>query len=87
LTETITNSGNKNHLALANRALVRAHLQLWDLAIDDAEKVSLRLLSHTLMLIPNYHKSIKIRPSVIGYIAKSVALIGKGEKGGGLSGV
>ena len=26
------------------------------------------------------HKSIKIQPSAIGYIAKSVTLVGKGEK-------
>ncbi|KAF8548670.1 hypothetical protein OG21DRAFT_1489192 [Imleria badia] len=32
------------------------------------------------MLISPYHKSISIRPSVIGYIAKSVALIGSGKK-------
>ena len=31
----------------------------------------------------NYSKSIKIRPSVIGYIAKSVALIGGGDKAEG----
>ncbi|KAF8551893.1 hypothetical protein OG21DRAFT_217664 [Imleria badia] len=39
------------------------------------------LLSHTLMLIMNPpHKPIKICPSVIGYIAKSLALIGGGGK-------
>ncbi|KAF8557228.1 WD40 repeat-like protein [Imleria badia] len=65
LTVSITNSRGQNHSALANRALVRAHLRLWDLAIDDAEK------------------SINIRPSVIGYIAKSLALIGGGKKAQG----
>ncbi|KAF8547212.1 hypothetical protein OG21DRAFT_1472561 [Imleria badia] len=62
LTETISNPEYKSHHALANRALVRARLQLWDLATDDAEK------------------SIDIRPSVVGCIAKSVALIGSGRK-------
>ncbi|KAF8552626.1 WD40 repeat-like protein [Imleria badia] len=65
LTVTITKSRQKDHLAFANRALVRAHLQHWDLAIDDATK------------------SINICPSIIGYIAKSVALIRKGEKAEG----
>ncbi|KAF8555612.1 hypothetical protein OG21DRAFT_1483751 [Imleria badia] len=62
LTETIFKYPYKNHLTLANRALVRAHLQHWNLAIDDADE------------------SIKNHPSVIGYIAKSVALIGEGKK-------
>ena len=33
---------------------------------------------HALSLI--YIKSIKIEPSIVGYIAKGVALVGKGEK-------
>ncbi|KAF8549281.1 TPR-like protein [Imleria badia] len=65
LTETIANSGNKDHFALANRAVVRARLQHWDLAIDDAEQ------------------SINVRPSIIGYIAKSLALIGARQKARG----
>ncbi|KAF8548191.1 hypothetical protein OG21DRAFT_1489599 [Imleria badia] len=80
---TVT-SGHKNRHALAIRALVRAHMRLWDLAIDDAEKVGLHLLSRTLILIPCNPKSINIRPSTIGYIAKSVALIGNGQKEDGL---
>ena len=36
------------------------------------------MLSHTLPLI--YNKSIEIEPSVIGQIAKSVALVGSGER-------
>lgn len=32
-----------------------------------------------LLLTLNYSKSIKVRPSFIGYIAKSVALVGGGE--------
>ncbi|KAF8548910.1 hypothetical protein OG21DRAFT_1500722 [Imleria badia] len=65
LTETITNHPHKKHFALANRTLVRSHLQHWNLAIDDAEN------------------SIKICPSAIGYIARSVALIGGGKKAEG----
>ena len=57
---------------------MRARLLQWDEAIADATEVSLYLLSHALILIQ--FKSIKIEPSVIGYIAKSMALAGKGEK-------
>ena len=81
LTGTITNSRNQSHHALANRALVRARLRHWDLAIEDAENVSLHSLSHTLIL--NYYKSIKIHPSFNGYIAQSLALIGGGKKAEG----
>ena len=82
LTEIITNSPHRNHHALANRALVRRRLRDWHhhLAIDDARNVGLRSPSRTLVFTLNYHKSIEICPSVIGYIAKSVALIGGGKK-------
>ena len=80
LTGIITNSRNQSHHALANRALVRARLRHWDLAIEDAEKASLGSLFHTLTLNLNYYKSIKLRPSINGYIAQSLALIGKGKK-------
>ena len=73
-----TASRNPSHHTLASRALIRARLRKWDTAIADATKVSTVLLSHALSLI--YIKSIKIQPSVIGYIAKSVALVGNGEK-------
>lgn len=39
LTRTIMNPGHIRHHALANRALVRAYMQHWDAAIDDAKKV------------------------------------------------
>ena len=78
LTRTITDSRDQSHHALANRALVRARLRHWDLAIEDATNVSLRSLPHTLIL--NYYKSIKIYPSANGYIAQSLALIGGGKK-------
>ena len=78
LTAAIHKSHNPSHHALANRALVRARLRQCDAAIADATEVFLTLLSHALSLI--YIKSIKIKPSVIGYIAKSVALVGNGKK-------
>ena len=57
---------------------MRARLRQWDDAIADATQVFVALLSHTLTLIRI--KSIEIHPSAIGNIAKSVALVGKGEK-------
>ena len=41
------------------------------------------MLSHTLMFILYYYKSIKIHPSFNGYIAQSLALIGGGKKAEG----
>jgi hypothetical protein len=56
---------------------VRARLRQWDAAIADARQVFV-LFSRAPSLI--YIKSIKIQPSIFGYIAKSVALVGKGAK-------
>ena len=78
LTAAIRHSLNPSPHTLASRALVRARLRQRDGAIADATEVFLALLYHVLSLI--YIKSIKIQPSVIGYIAKSVALVGNGEK-------
>ena len=78
LTATISTSQSPNLLAI--RALVQARTRQWDAAIVDAEEVFTALLPHTLTLTLIYTKSIKIQPSIIGYIAKSVALVGKGEK-------
>jgi hypothetical protein len=62
---------------------VQARLQQSNQAIDDADNVSLPLLSYTRIHILNYQKSIKTRPSVNGYIAKSLALISGGKKAEG----
>ena len=78
LTAAIRDSRNSSHHALASRALVRARLRQWDAAVADATQVCVALLSYALSLI--YIQSIKIQPSVLGYIAKSVALVGNGEK-------
>ena len=51
--------------------------------MEDAESVSLRSLSHTLMFTLSCRKSIKINPSVNAYIARSLALIGAGKKAEG----
>ena len=79
MTAAIDGARNRSHHALASRALVRARLGQWDTAIADATEVFVPLLPHALSLI--YIKSIKVQPlSGIGYVAKSVALVGNGEK-------
>ena len=80
LTTAVSESRNPNHHALASRALVRARLRQWDAALVDAEEVLVALFCHTLALTSIYTKAIEIQPSVIGYIAKSVALVGNGER-------
>ena len=80
LTAAIPKSRNQGHHVLASRALVRARLRLWDAALVDAEQVFVSLFSHTLKLTSIDTKAIEIQPSVIGYIAKSVALVGKGDR-------
>ena len=52
----------------------------WDAAIVDAEEVHVALPSHIWVLTPFYTQSIKIQRSVIGYIAKCLALVGNGGK-------
>ena len=79
LTAAITTS-NTTHHVLASRALVRARRREWDTALVDAEMVFVALLSHILTLTPCYAKAINLQPSVIGYIAKSIALVGKGDR-------
>ena len=51
LTTTIATSQSSGHHALASRAIVRARLQQWDVAIEDAEKVSSCLISHPLTML------------------------------------
>ncbi|KAF8546059.1 WD40 repeat-like protein, partial [Imleria badia] len=80
LTEAIHESRDASHDVLAGRAVVRVRLQQWDAALVDAEMVLVALLSHTLALTLIEVKAINVQPSVFGYIAKSMALVGKGEK-------
>ena len=55
-------------------------MQEWDAAIIDAERVCVvpRLSTRILALI--YIKAIETHPCIIAYIAKSLALVGKGDK-------
>ena len=80
LTAAISNPWNPNHHVLTSRALVRARLRHWDAVLVDAEEVLAALFSHTLRLTSIYTKAVKIQPSVIGYIAQSVALVGNGKR-------
>ena len=83
MTALIPAAHNTSHFELASRALVRRHLGEWDAAILDAKEVPSSYYAHTPALTQIYIKSLKIQPSFIGYIAKSVALVGKGEKAAG----
>ena len=83
LTAAISESRNSNYHALGSRALVRARLRLWDAALVDAERVLVALFSHTPTLTSIYTKANEIQPSIIGYIAKSVALVGNGDRQSG----
>ncbi|KAF8127924.1 hypothetical protein EV363DRAFT_1171267, partial [Boletus edulis] len=56
-----------------------ARLQKWDAALKDAEMVLVALLS-PLMLTLIHVKAIDIQPSIIAFMAKSVAHVGNGDK-------
>ena len=73
-------SENPSHHVLASRALVRTRLQRWDAALLDAETVFFTLFTRTLTLTLVYTKALEIEPSLIAYIAKSLAHVGNGEK-------
>ena len=80
LTVTITASSHPSHHVLASRALIRARLRDWDAVLIDAKKVLVVLTPRSLTLTLIYPKAIKTRPSVIAYVAKSLAHIGNGER-------
>ena len=79
LTASITASSHPSHHVLASRALIRARLRDWDAALVDAKKVLVVLIPRSSTLTLIYTKAIKIQPSVIAYIAKSLAHVGNGE--------
>ena len=80
LTTAIHQHEHPDYHFLTARALVRARLQQWDEALVDAQMVLLALLSHSLTLTPSRTKAIDAQPSMIAYIAKSIAHVGNGEK-------
>ena len=80
LTTAIHGSEIQSNGLLAARALVRARLQHWDDALADADTVVLAFSSQMLTRLLIHIKVIKIQPSVIAYIAKGIAHVGKGER-------
>ena len=79
LLTTAINEDASHHL-LAARALLRARLREWDAALVDAKMVLLAWLSYAQSLTLIHYKAIDIQPSIIAYIAKSAAHVGKGER-------
>jgi hypothetical protein len=82
ITEEMTHSSNRSNNSLASRALVRARLQDWNGAYDDAQQVRFCCVLH--MLVFSRVKSLKVQLSVDGYIAKAIALVGQGESQAGI---
>ena len=80
LVASINQSQNPSHHVLASRALVRTRLQGWDAALLDAGMVFFTLFARTLTLTLLYTKALQIEPSLIAYIAKSLAHVGNGER-------
>ena len=80
LTTAIHQNQHPDYHFLAARALLRVRLQHWDEALVDAQMVLPALLSHLLTLTPSRTKAIDGQPSIIAYIAKRLAHVGKGEK-------
>lgn len=69
----------KSHHTFANRALVQARLQKWGDALVSAEMViNNASFSHTKFKYIHF-QSIDIQPSVIGCVARSIALCGQGR--------
>lgn len=69
----------KSHHAYANRAILQARFKNWNDALIDAEMVTRHALPQSVTLKDFYFQSIDIQPSVIGCIAKSIALCGQGR--------
>jgi uncharacterized protein with PIN domain/ribosomal protein S7 len=72
-------SSSEMHHALAHNALLKVRSEIWSPAYEDANRVNLHSLIRVLMFTRPHVKSIIIRPSAMGYIAKALAQIGKGE--------
>ena len=80
MTASINQSQNPGHHLLAGRALLHTRSQKWDAALLDAETVIFTLFTRTLTLNLVYQKALEIEPSLIAYIAKSLAHVGNGER-------
>ena len=74
-----SNSSSDTHHVLAHNALLNVRSEIWTSAYEDANKVISHPLIRLLMSTHPHAQSIVIRPSAMGYIAKSLAQIGMGE--------
>jgi hypothetical protein len=72
-------SSSDIHHVLAHNALLKVRSDIWSSAYEDADMVIFHSLISVPMSIHPHVKSIVIRPSAMGYIAKALAQIGKGE--------
>jgi hypothetical protein len=74
-----SNPSSDIHQVLAHNALVKVRSQIWSSAYEDANKAIFHSLIRVVMSTHAHVKSIVIRPSAMGYIAKALAQIGNGE--------
>ena len=73
-----TSRGDIHHI-LAHNALVKVRSENWSSACEDAKQVILHILTRAFVLNYSHVKSIIARTSAMGYTAKALAQIGKGE--------
>ena len=59
---------------------MRARLRQWGGTIPEAEEVLAAQFLNKLTLTLIHTKSIAVQPSIMGYIAKSVSLVGQRKK-------
>ncbi|KAG9309660.1 hypothetical protein JVU11DRAFT_10329 [Chiua virens] len=79
LSDEIAQRSNPTHDALAVCALIRTHLGEWETALDTTEMVT----SYSLLQYSHVHphvKSLRIKSSPIGQIARSIALVSAGKQ-------
>ena len=67
------------HHVFAHNALVKVRSENWIEACEDAKQVILHILTRAFVLNRSHVKSIIARTSSMGYTAKALAQIGKGE--------
>ena len=73
-----TSSGDIHHV-LAHNALVKVRSENWSSAYEDAKQVILHILTREFVINYSHVQSIIARTSAMGYTAKALAQIGKGE--------
>lgn len=79
LSRQLTRRAGSDHSTFAHRALIRVRLYQWDVALRDAETVSIVFFLHALKVILLHGQSIEIQPSVTAHVAKGLALFGQDE--------